>query len=605
MDSLLSLHALAALALTVVTLILFASARVRIELICLGVIASLALGFYLFPFQREERFSGMEVAFGGFGHEALVAICCLMILGRGLVVTGALEPAAHALARVWRLNRTLGMICSLLVCGLLSMFINDTPVLVLALPILLSLAVRAGVPASKTLMPVNCAILIGGMGTTIGTSTNLLVTSIATDLGMPRLGVFAFTDTALIAGAVALPYLWFVMPKLLPSRTLEETEAPRRYDGVLHVGGDADSDSTLGKIRAKLTDLHVDALVRHGIGARLDADATPVRARDWLLVSGTSDQLLNAATAIRATLADPRILADLEAAAADSGEDERLAHVVVGSDSALIGQSVKAARIADRYQVAVLGASRATQILGAARSPVAEQLDVGDVLLVRGTPERLNAFEIAAGVHLLEGAQDLPRSAKAPWALGIVAAVVALAATKVLPIAIAALAGTIAMLATGCVRFDRIGRALSFQVIVLVAASIALGRALVETGAADWLGGAFAAGLRTFPPAVVLASLMMFVTLLTNFVSNAAAAAIGTPIAFSLARDLGIDAEPLVLAVLFGCNLCYVTPMAYQTNLLIMGAARYEFRDFVRAGLPLALLLIVTIAILLVRRYDL
>ncbi len=124
-------------------------------------------------------FTGMEVAFGGFGHPALVAICCLMILGRGLVMTGALEPAARVLGRLWQFSHVLGMLCTLLVCMLISGFVNDTPVLVLMLPILLNLAQRAGVPASKTLMPVNFAILIGGMATTIGTSTNVLVVSIA------------------------------------------------------------------------------------------------------------------------------------------------------------------------------------------------------------------------------------------------------------------------------------------------------------------------------------------------------------------------------------------------------------------------------------------
>ena len=132
----------------------------------------------------------------------------------------------------------------------------------------------------------------------------------------------------------------------------------------------------------------------------------------------------------------------------------------------------------------------------------------------------------------------------------------------------------------------------------------ALGRALVETGAADWLGKLFSLGLDSAPPAVAVGALMAFATLLTNFVSNASAAAVCTPIAMSLAANLGAPAEPFVLAVLFGCNLCYATPMAYQTNLIIMTAARYEFRDFVRAGLPLALLMIVVLAVLLVKRYG-
>jgi len=604
MPALPSFHAIAALSVTIITLVLFASGRIRIELVCLGVIAVLALGAYLFPLEDAGRFTGMEVAFGGFGHEALIAICCLMILGRGLVVTGALEPAAFALARIWRFSRWIGLAASLLVCGVLSMFVNDTPVLVLALPILLSLAVRAGVPASKTLMPVNCAILIGGMSTTIGTSTNLLVTSIAADLGVPRFGVFDFTDLTLIAGAVALPYLLFVMPRLLPSRTPAEIEAPRHYSAALHLNKLAENRRTLGAIAVAFKDLRISGVSRHGVGRPLSEGSTAVHEGDWLLANGTADQLQDAAKTLGATLADPAVLAEIESSARDSGEDERLAHIVIGGDSMLIGQSVKAARIANRYGVAVLGASRSTQRF-AERSPVAEQLDVGDVLLVRGTPSRLKGFEVGEGVHVLDGAQDLPRTTKALWAILIVVGVVVLAATKILPIAVAALGGTIAMLATGCIRFENLGRALSVEVIVLVAASIALGRSLVETGASDWLGMMFAAGLQSAPPAVVLASLMAFSAVLTNFVSNAAAAAIGTPLSVSLAGELGIAAEPLVLAVLFGCNLCYVTPMAYQTNLLIMGAARYEFRDFVRAGLPLALLMIVTLAILLVRRYGL
>ena len=188
MPELPSLHAFAALVITGAAFVLFIRGRLRIELICLLVIGVLAIFFYAFPIERAGTLTGIEVAFGGFGHPALVAICCLMILGRGLVMTGALEPAARVLARLWRFSHVLGMLCTLLVCMLISGFVNDTPVLVLMLPILLNLAQRAGVAASKTLMPVNLAILIGGMATTIGTSTNVLIVSIAADLGVPPIG---------------------------------------------------------------------------------------------------------------------------------------------------------------------------------------------------------------------------------------------------------------------------------------------------------------------------------------------------------------------------------------------------------------------------------
>lgn len=579
------------------------------ELICLGLIAVLALLFHFLPLAHGGQFTGMEIAFGGFSHEALVAICCLMIIGRGLLVTGALEPAANSLARLWRFNRSLGLFCSIVIAMALSMFVNDTPVLVLCLPLLLTIASRSGIPASKTLMPVNAAILIGGMATTIGTSTNLLVVSIARDLGLPSIDVFDFTGLVAVAALIALPYLWFVMPRLLPAIDTMTAESRRRYEAALHI--------TNG---SRMRDRPLDAWARHLGSARLvcllKPDGTRITAGhgvlqpaagDALLLTGTVEELRAASEALKAPLAPPDILEQVRATAARERQNPRIAEVVIGSESTLIGQSVKSARVAERYGVAVLGTARAAAMPFQVRPPEIgpDGLRVGDVLLVQGTSDRLIALELGEGALLLEGGFEVPHGASAVWALSIAAAVIFLAATNLVPLAIAALAGTIAMVITGCVRFETMGRALKLEVIVLVAASIALGRALVETGAADWLGSAFAFALQGLPRAAALASLMIFATVLTNFVSNAAAAAVGTPLAVSLATQLGAPPEPFVLAILFGCNLSYVTPMAYQTNLLIMSAARYRFSDFVRAGLPLALLMVAVLAYLLVRRYGL
>jgi di/tricarboxylate transporter len=239
------------------------------------------------------------------------------------------------------------------------------------------------------------------------------------------------------------------------------------------------------------------------------------------------------------------------------------------------------------------------------RHPVMDRLEVGDVLLIEGEQSKVRELEMNESAMVLEGAAEMPRSDKAPVALLIMAFVVAIAAANIVPIAVAALAGVIAMFATGCLMFDRVGRALSAQVILLVASSIALGRALVETGAAAWLGSIFAFALQGLPHAAVLAAIIIFATLLTNFISHAAAAAVTTPVAVNLAMQLGIPAEPLVAAVLFGANLCFVTPMAHQTSLMIMTAGGYRFNDYVRAGLPLVLLLAVSLSFLLAARYHL
>lgn len=601
-----SLHALAAIVLAILVFWLFARGRWRVELICLLLIAILALLFYVFPMQEQGGYSGMEVAFGGFGHEALVAICCLMIMGRGLVVTGALEPAARLLSEIWKQSRLLGLLISLVVGAGLSMFVNDTPVLVLTMPILLNLAARVGVPASKTLMPMNCAILIGGMATTIGTSTNLLVVSIAEDLGLPRFGVFQFADTAILAALIALPYLWLIMPRLLPANQTGSEQSTRRFDATLHIAAQSPGiGRNTSDIRAMLDKgLKVTGLDRKGASVPLNESI--IEPGDVLHITGTLTELTDARDALKSTLVSPTVLGGLQFFPADPGEDLILAEMAIAADSPLIGASVKSAQLAARYGAVVVGLYRPDRtLLQFGRHSTDEGLAVGDVLLVRGSREALRKLQVAEGGMMLEGAAEMPRTAMAPVALAIVAAVVTLASFRVLPIAIASLGGAIAMLATGCIRFERIGRALSAEVIVLVAASIALGRAILETGAADWLGSLMAYALQALPPAGVLAAIMAFAALLTNFSSNTAAAAVGTPIAISLGRQLGIAPEPLVLAILFGCNLCYATPVAYQTNILIMSAGGYQFRDYVRAGLPLVVIMIVTLSVLLVQRYGL
>jgi len=600
-------HAGAALLITIVVFVLFAQGRLRIELICLGLIAVLALGFYFFPFVRAGRYTGMEVAFGGFGHEALVAITCLMILGRGLVTTGALEPAARVMARLWRFSHTLGMLCTLTLCMVLSAFVNDTPILILTLPVLLNLVGRAGVSASKTLMPVNSAILIGGTATAIGTSTNILVLSIAEDLGVPSIGMFSFSGIIATAALVAFPYLWLVMPRLLPAGSPGLPQAPRLYRSVLHLTDDSGEGQPLAKVLQRTGGaIRVLSILREDRTIVVEDPSMIVGPGDRLHVSGTMGDLREASDVLKAPLAEPHLIEAVRDEAARRKEDHQLAEVVIGPDSPLVGESAQSARIADRFGTVVLGTYRSDVMLHTTvRHPLPERFQAGDLLLVQGSAEKLAELEHSQRVLVLGTAQDLPRSVKAPLAAGIVAIVILLAAFKIVPIAIAALAGTIAMLVTRCVLFERIGRALSAEVIVLVAAAIALGRALVETGAADWLGSLFAFGLGPLHPAAILVAIMVFATLLTNFVSNAAAAAVGTPLAVAIATRLSLPAEPMVLAVLFGANLCYVTPVAYQTNLLIMGPGGYQFRDYVRAGLPLAVIMIVTLAYLLLLRYGL
>jgi len=588
-------HAIGALLLTVAMFYGFVSGRVRVEIISLLTISAIALGLYWFPLAGRSPTDGLKLAFEGFGHYALITICALMVLGRGLVTTGALEPVSRLLSRVWRFNRQVGLLVTLMFAFGMSMMVNDTPVLVLMLPVMAAIAANGGMPASQTLIPVNSAVLIGGMSTTIGTSTNLLVVSIAGDLGLPPMSVFHFTPIVLLAALVALPFIWLIMPRLLPDNSVAAGHEPRRFAAMLRL---ADTSFAHG-------------LPRETIAARLPVDVEilgDAATGGRILVRATHAALEEAMRILGATAAPVWLMDRLRSSYARTGDDLTVAELAITKDSGLVGKGVASANVAELYNVAILGVHRARRpgvAQMSAETAVESPFNEGDILLVAGALHDIQRMSLAENTLVLEGAKELPRTIKAPLALAIMAAAVVPASIGVVPIAISALGGAIAMLVTGCVRFDRIGRALSAKVIVLVAASIAIGRIVLESGAATWLSQLMALGLQFFPPAGVLAAVMLFVTVLTNFASNTTAAAVGTPIAFSLGQQLGIPVEPLVLAVLFGCNLCYATPVAYQTNMLIMSAGDYRFADYTRTGLPLVAIMIVTLSAILVVKYGL
>ncbi|VVT14648.1 Transporter [Erythrobacter sp. EC-HK427] len=602
-------HAIAAMALTVIVFAMFVRNRISIEIVSLLAIAIIAVGLYFYPLPHSQPTDGLALAFGGFGHPALITICALMILGRGLVVTGALEPAAQVLERIWKFNLQLGMLVSLMLAMGLSMVVNDTPVLVLLMPIFVALAQRGAMPASKTLMPLNSAVLIGGMATTIGTSTNLLVVGIANDLGMPPMSVFHFTPIVLMAALVALPYLWLVMPRLLPDNSPELKEGIRRFYSHLRVTPES---QLANRHFDEITDMLPDAFRFE------ERPAGKFQAGQRMLISGTHEGLESAIRVLRGQVAPAWVVDQITEQSRHKREDIQVVEMVVTADSRIVGRTLASSGIADHYGVAVLGVHKPKRPFADDVADLGRDIRIaeGDVLLVMGLSDGLEAFVAGDSLLQLEGVREMPRRSKAVLSAAIMFGAVALASVGLpwigaqgiylvkVPIAISALAGAILMFVTGCVKFDRVGRALSGKVIVLVAASIAIGRIVLESGAAGWLGELLASGLVHLQPAFVLMAVMLFVTLLTNFASNATAATVGTPIAFAIATELGLPPEPMILAVLFGCNLCYATPVAYQTNMLIMAEGNYRFGDYLRTGVPLVMIMVVTLSYLLVTTYN-
>ncbi|MEM1435701.1 MAG: SLC13 family permease [Pseudomonadota bacterium] len=593
-------HAIAVMALTVIALYLFTRDELPLELSSLMLLGLLVLGFGLFEHPNVHA----NTLFSGFGHEALIAVCALMIIGQGLVRTGALEPVGRALASLWGLAPFLTFLLTLIVGGVLSAFVNNTPIVVLLLPILISVCLRTSSSPGGVLMPMGFATLIGGMATSIGTSTNLLVVSVAHDLGLPQIGVFDFVRPVAIAAGVAILYLWLIAPRLLPHREISLQDTSQRlFDARLQLG---ESSPVIGKTLREARVL-VGGDMRVARVRRKDTFIMPLpdvvlQVGDRLRVRDTPNNLKAFEKALKAQLYSGD--QPVDEAHPLSAENQILAEIAVVQGSSLDRTNLRGARFLSNYQLVVLALHRAGRDIWQAKEDIQEViLQPGDVLLVQGARDQIGALKRGTDFVVLDATVDLPSTDKALPSLLILVAVVASAAIGIMPIAESAVVGAIALLLLRCITLEAALKAVSPSVFFVVVASLALGQALIQTGATEYLTAMFLAVTAGLSPALILSALMLLLAVLTNVVSNNAAAVIGTPIAVGIARQLEVDPEPFVLAVLFGANMSFATPMAYQTNLLVMSAGNYRFSEFLRVGVPLTLIMWVTLSFLLARFY--
>lgn len=589
--------------LIVLALILFARERIPLASSSLFILVLLTLVFELFPYQTSHGTLHSFEFLTGFGHRALIAVCALMIAGQGLVRTGALEPIGRFLAKSWSASPHLVFLMTLITGALLSAFVNNTPIVILLLPILISVSLKTGTSASKLLMPVGFATLMGGMSTTIGTSTNLLVVSFAAELGVKEFHMFDFFLPAMLASSVGIIFLWLIAPRIMPRREpLMPSTSARIFDAQLRVAENSfANDSTLADVIAK-TDgqLVVSEILRGKDGNRLSPlPDIKLRPDDRLLVRDTPDHLktFESILGMRLYSRDQRVDEDHPL----NDNNQQSAEVVVIGGSALENRTLSNVRFTDRYQLLVLALHRANRwrYQSSSNHPEDIQLKSGDVILVQGSKESIKRLKASRNVMVLDASTDLPRSNKAVVSLSIMAYIIVTAASGMLPIEISALSGVFMMLATGCLRWRDATRALSAPVILIIVTSLAMGNALLQTGGDILLAQQYVAFTQGWSSTAILSGLMILMAILTNVVSNNAAAVIGTPIAVSIANQLGLNAEAFVLAVIFGANMSFATPMAYQTNLLVMNAGNYRFMDFVRVGVPLTLLMWITLTLIL------
>lgn len=603
-------HGIAVVILIVTALYLFTRDRLPLESSSLAVIIVLIAGFHLFPYEVDGEPLDPAEFLLGFGNEALIAICSLIVIGKALETTGALQPVARLAGRQWTKRPKAALLMMLIAVFVMSAFVNDTPIVVLMIPILVGIAIRTRLPASGFMLPMGLATIMGGMSTTIGTSTNLLVVGITRDLGVADIAMFDVTLPALLVGSVGLVFVWLVVPRLLPDRAMPMTDTRQRIFSAqltLREGGFA-AGKTLSEVLEKTDrEMRVEQIRRGESLLLARLPSVTLQPGDRLRVKDTAENLKRFEALIGASL--DVVAGEVEAAgsAKPRGQDEQqLAEIVVTRDSPLHLRTLADVSLDASFGLVPLAVHRArTPGQWEAAEPAAVRLRAADVVLVQGTPAAIDAAKSDKKILVVDGTTEFPRAHRAKRAFLVLALVIAAAALGIMPIAVAALIGVGMMIALGCLSWRDVGRSLPVAIIMLIVASLAMGKALVATGMAEYLAAGFVNAAGSMPTAAVLSVFILIMAVLTNIVSNNAAAVIGTPIAIAIAQQLDVDPLPFVLAVLFGANMSFATPFGYQTNLLILSTGGYHFADFLRVGIPLIVLLWIGFSIVLPMLYGL
>ncbi len=594
-----SFHLVAVFVVVVGALVSFASERWRPELTALSTLVVLLLLFELVPLETPDGRLGATQLLAGFANPAVLTVMALLVVGQAMVLTGAIEVLARPLFLAVRTApiRTLALTFAVVIVS--SACLNNTPVVVIFIPIMRALAEQMRVSTGRLMLPLSYAAILGGMLTLVGSSSNLLVAAEMQRLGVGTLDFFDLTLPGLFLAAAGSAYLAIWMWRGGGAgRDAARDAAPsagRQFIAEITLGqrGPLVGAESVGGFFPALRHLTVRGIERHGRMLLPPFERVRLEPDDVLIVAATRKALSDLLSAQPPQRADgaPR-------------EGERpggapvLSEVMVRPASRLVGLSLELTNFGARNHIEVVGIQRRARMLRARMGSI--RLDAGDVLLVRGPSDAIRLVGADPDVVLLGGSTDaLPRRDRVPAAVAVFAGILLPPALGLLPIVITALAGVVALVATGCVNLRQAARALDGGVYLTIAAAIGLGTALQATGGANLVAGLIAQVAGDGSPAVALSALFLAVAVLTNLLSNNACAVLFTPIAVSLAQQLDAPVLPFALAVAFAANCSFATPFGYQTNLLVMGPGNYRFKDFPSAGIPLTLIIWLTFSLMM------
>ena len=539
----------------------------------------------------------LDEAISGFSNQAVITIAVLFILSHALQKSGILEYGVVRLNELTERSKLLGLTVFLITVAFASAFVNNTAIVAIFIPLTIRLAQKYNLSPSKLLIPLSYIAIMGGTLTLVGTSTNLLVNSIYVNTTMAEpLGMFEFSRYGIFILLIGLLYIIFAVPLILPSRTVTSS-LTQSY----HMGGYltelkvAEESPMVGRTFIERSinknyDITVLDIIREGMVISKNIRNTIIHPGDVLFVRGSLENFLRMKEVEKVTMLTDEKLTQAELI----HDDNTLVECLLTQQSELVGKSLMEINFRRRFGSFILAIRREGAIL---RRKIAHvMLRAFDTLLVYGPRDKIKELSESGNFIVLGEIEATLQKNRFWWvSLVVIISAVFLAALGLVPILKGALVGMIILLVLRVISTNEAYQTINWQVIVLIAALIPIGIVIQKSGTSEWLATAMNNLVEQFDPAlrpVVMVSLIYLITMmLTEMASNAATAIIMTPIAISAAMQIGLDPKPFIFSVCFAASASFITPIGYQTNLMVYGPGGYKFSDYVKVGLPLAIFL--------------
>ena len=544
-------------------------------------------------------------AVSGFSNPAVITIGLLFILSSAIQKTGLLEYLVVTINRLLQSSRVLGMAVYYFTVSIASSLINNTAIVAIFMPVTIRLAHRYQISPSKMLIPLSYAAILGGTLTLVGTSTNLLVNSIYMSYeGVEPLGMFEFFRYGIIILIIGTIYLLIVAPKLIPSRTVTSS-LTKSY----HLGGYL-TEMRIKKESALAGKSCLDRSINHNYDVTVldiirdqkhiinNIRRTILKEGDILFVRGTLENFIRMKEVEGITLLTDEKLTQAEL----EQEDNELVECLLTDDSDLVGKSLMSTNFRQVFGAFILAIRREGDII---RKKIAHmQLHAFDTLLVYGPTKKISTLSDRGDFIVLGKVEARLQKDRFWWvSIYVVLISIFLASIGYVPILKGAFISVVILLCLKIITAQESYQSIHWQVIILIAALIPIGIVLQSTGTADWIGNNISRFIYLFSiswqPYVLLATIYFITMILTEISSNVATAIIMVPIAIAVSGQIGLESRPFVFAVAFAASASFITPIGYQTNLMVYGPGGYKFSDYIRVGLPLSLLLFLTAVIIL------